>query len=70
MAVPVGNEWIDGAYTVVVYGGKVYHRREIYRCAQTSSGAQWEDTGRYVDLEVSGEIGCCPKPGGHGEILT
>jgi hypothetical protein len=54
--VPVGNEWYDGAYTVVVENGKVYHRHKIYRCGEN---LLWQDTGRYFDLEVE-VIGCCP----------
>lgn len=65
--VPVGNEWLDGEYTVVVTGGKVYHRHRIYRCGED---LLWQDTGRYVDFEIGGTIGCCPRAGDHGEILT
>lgn len=57
--VPVGNEWYDGAYTVVVQDGKVYHRHKIYRCGEN---LLWQDTGRYFDLEVE-VIGCCPGGG-------
>jgi hypothetical protein len=63
---PVGNEAIDGEYTVVVRDGKVYHRHKIYRCGQDML---WQDTGRYVDLEIGGQIGCCPSGGGRDPIL-
>ena len=63
---PVGNEAIDGEYTVVVRDGKVYHRHKIYLCGQD---LLWQDTGRYVDLEIGGQIGCCPSGGGRDPIL-
>jgi hypothetical protein len=62
---PVGNEIIDDQYTVVVRDGKVYHRHKIYLCGQD---LLWQDTGRYVDLEIGGQIGCCPS-GGRDPIL-
>jgi hypothetical protein len=49
----------------VIQNGKVYQRRKIYRCTES---LLWEDTGRYVDIEIGGEIGCCPGPG-RGPIL-
>jgi hypothetical protein len=67
VTVPVGNEWMDGAYTIVVRDGKVYRRHKIYVCGQD---LLWQDTGRYVDFEIGGEIGCCPEdPRGKEPIL-